>query len=146
MYAAFPEPVSPIPGEPDVWELIQILEHLLFCVQSCKTPLYLQNFLFLTLPENIWTPNTREQYLVLPIPPSPIANYNGSVDVSDRSTTKAEWELSKNTFDKCINMNSALVTRFMSLINLTFKTCYELTQLSYPNAPFLNVFDLFMRK
>ena len=43
-------------------------------------------------------------------------------------------------------MNAALVTRFLSLINPTFKTCYELTQLSYPNAPFLNVFNLFMRK
>ena len=43
-------------------------------------------------------------------------------------------------------MNAALVTSFLSLINSTFKTCYELTQLSYPNSPFLNVFDLFMRK
>ena len=43
-------------------------------------------------------------------------------------------------------MNVALVTRLLSLINPTFKTCYELTQLSYPNAPFLNIFDLFMRK
>ena len=43
-------------------------------------------------------------------------------------------------------MNAAMVKRFLSLINLTFKTCYELTQLSYPNAPFLNVFDLFMQK
>ena len=43
-------------------------------------------------------------------------------------------------------MNAALVTRFLSLINLTFKTCYKLTQLNYPNAPFLNVFDFFMRK
>ena len=43
-------------------------------------------------------------------------------------------------------MNAALVTRFLSLINPTFKTCYELTQLSYPNVPFLNVFDFFMRK
>ena len=43
-------------------------------------------------------------------------------------------------------MNAAMVTRLLSLINLTFKTCYKLTQLSYPNAPFLNVFYLFMRK
>ena len=43
-------------------------------------------------------------------------------------------------------MNAALVNRFLYLINPTFKTCYELTQLSYPNAPFLNVFDFFMRK
>ena len=45
-----------------------------------------------------------------------------------------------------INMNAALVTQFLSLINPTFKTCYELTQLSHPNAPFLNVFDFFMQK
>ena len=43
-------------------------------------------------------------------------------------------------------MNAALVTRFLSLINPTFKTCYEVTQLSYPNETFLNVFDLFMQK
>ena len=43
-------------------------------------------------------------------------------------------------------MNAALVTQFLSLINPTFKTCYELTQLSHPNAPFLNVFDFFMQK
>ena len=86
------------------------------------------------------------KYPVLPNPPPPIANYNGSIDASDRATTKAEWELSKKTFDECINMNSALVTRFLSLINPTFRTCYELTQLSYPNEPFLNVFDLFMQK
>ena len=43
-------------------------------------------------------------------------------------------------------MNAALLTRFLSLINPTFKTCYKLTQLSYSNAPFLNVFDFFMRK
>ena len=43
-------------------------------------------------------------------------------------------------------MNAALVTPFLSLINPTFKTCYELIKLSYSNAPFLNVFELFMRK
>ena len=91
MYAAFTEPVSPIPGEPNVRELIRILQHLMFCAQSCKTPLSLQKHLFLTLPENIWIANTREQYPVLLNPPPLIANYEGSVDASDRVTTKAEW-------------------------------------------------------
>ena len=91
MYAAFPEPVSPILGEPDVQELIQILQQLMFCAQSCKTPLSLHIFLFLTLPENIWIANMREQYPVLPNPLPPIANYEGSVDASYRATTKAEW-------------------------------------------------------
>ena len=86
----------------------------------------------------------QEKYPVLSNPPLPIANYEGSVDASDRVTTKAEYEISKTTFEKCINMNVALVTRLLSLINPTFKICYELTQLSYPNAPFLNVFDFFM--
>ena len=146
MYAAFPEPVSPTPGKPDVRELIRILQHLMVCAQLCKTPLSLQNFLFLTLLENIWTAYRREQYPILPNPLPPIANYEGAVDDSDRATTKAEWELSKKTFDECINMNAALVTRFLSLINPTFRTCYGLTQLSYPNAHFLNVFDFFMQK
>ena len=118
----------------------------MFCAQSCTTPLSHQKHLFLTLPENIWIANTLEKYPVLPNPPPPIANYNGSIDASDRATTKAEWELSKKTFDECINMNAALVTRFLSLINPTFKRCYELTQLRYLNAPFLNVFDFFMQK
>ena len=87
-----------------------------------------------------------EQYPVLPNPPPPIANYEGSVDASDSATTKSEWELSKKTFDECTNMNAALVTQFLSLIKPTFKTCYKLTQLSYPNAPFLNFFDFLMRK
>ena len=121
MYAAFPEPVSPIPGKTNVRELIRILQHLMFCAQSCKTPLSLQFFLFLTLPDNIWIANTREKYPFLPNPPPPIANYEGSVDASDRTTTKAEWGLSNKTFYKCINMNAALVTRFLLLINLTFK-------------------------
>ena len=43
-------------------------------------------------------------------------------------------------------MNAALLSRFLSLINPTFKKCYELTQLSYPNATFLNVFDFFIQK
>ena len=90
MYAAFPEPVSPIPGETDVRELIRILQHLMFCAQSCKTPISLQIVLFLTLPDNIWIANRQEQYPVLPNPPPPITNYEVSVDASDRSTTKAE--------------------------------------------------------
>ena len=53
MYAAFLETVTPIPSEPDVWDLIRILQHLMFCALSCKTPLSLQNFFFLTLPYNI---------------------------------------------------------------------------------------------
>ena len=118
----------------------------MFCAQSCKMPLSVQKHLLLTVPENIWIANTQEKYPVLPNPPPPIANYNGSIDASDRATTKAEWELSKNTFDECINMNVALVTRFLSLINPTFKTCYERRQLSYPNATFLKKFDFFMRK
>ena len=88
----------------------------------------------------------REQYPVLTNPTPPIANYEGAVDASDRATTKSKWGLSKDTFDECINMNKVLVTRFLSLINPTFKTCYKLTQLSYPNAPFLNVFNFFVRK
>ena len=90
MYAAFPEPVLLIPGKPDVRENIQILQHLIFCAQYCETPFSLQIFLFLTLPENIWIANTREQYPVLPNPPPPIANYKGSVDASDRATTKTK--------------------------------------------------------
>ena len=43
-------------------------------------------------------------------------------------------------------MNAALVNRFLSLINPTFKTCYKLTQLSYSKVPLLNMFDFFMRK
>ena len=70
----------------------------MFCAQSCKTPLSLKIFLFLTLPDNIWTANTREQYPFLLNPPPPIANYEGTVDASDRATTKAEWELSKTNF------------------------------------------------
>ena len=137
---------TPIPGKPDVRELIQILQHLMFCAQSCKTPISLQIILFLTLPENIWIANTREKYPILPKPPPPIANYEGSVYASDRDTTKSELELSKKTFGEWINTNAALVTRFLLLTNPTFKTCYELTQLIYPNAPLLNVFDFFMRK
>ena len=100
MYAAFPEPVSPIPGKPDVRELIRILQHLMFCAQSCNTTLSLQKTLFLTFPENIWIANTREKYPVLLNPLPPIVNYEVSVDASDRSTTKSEWELSKKTFDE----------------------------------------------
>ena len=139
IYAAFPEPVSLLTGKPDVRELIRILQQLILCAQYCKAPLSLQIVLFLTLPENILIVNTREKYPVLPNPPPPIANYNRSIDASDRATTKEEWELSKKTFDECINMNSALVTRFLSFINPTFKTYDELIQLSNPNAPFLNV-------
>ena len=98
MYAAFPEPVSPISGGPNVRELIRILQHLMFCAQSCKMPLSLQNLLFLTLPDNIWTANTREKYPVLPNPPPPITNYEGAVDANDRATTKDEWELCKKNF------------------------------------------------
>ena len=100
MYAAFPEPVSPIPGEPDVRELIQIFQHLMFCAKSCKTPLSFQKFFFLTPPEHIWTTNTREKHPVLLNPPPPIANYEGSEDASYRATTKAEWELRKKKFDE----------------------------------------------
>ena len=84
--------------------------------------------------------------MVLPNPPPQIANYKGYIDASNRATKKSEWELNKKTFDECINTNAELVTRFLSLINPTFKKCYKLTQLSYPNEPFLNVFDFFMRK
>ena len=56
-------------------------------------------FLFLTLPENIWIANTQEKYPVLTKPPPPIENYEGSVDASDRATTKVEWEISKKTSD-----------------------------------------------
>ena len=83
----------------------------------------------------------QEKYPFLPNPPPPITNYEGSLDASDRATTKAERELSKKTFEECINMNAALVNRFLSLINPTFITCYKLTQLSYPSAPFLDVLN-----
>ena len=96
----------------------------MFCSQSFKTPLSLKIFLFFTLPENIWTANTREKYPVLLNPPPPIANYRGNINVIKRATTKAEWELSKKHFDESINMNAAMVTRFLYLINPTFKTCY----------------------
>ena len=37
---------------------------------------------------------------VLPNPPPQIANYEGSIDASNRATKKAEWELNKKTFDR----------------------------------------------
>lgn len=147
MLEKFPAAPEPIRGEPNLVEMHRVLKHMRLCSQTHRTPLSSTNMLFLVLPQPLFAQYTNEPY------PTDDANYpaadaipnlDEAIDAADRETIRVEWQLQNKTHQDVKNMNAALVSRFLSLIEPMYKMEYETALLSTPNPTFLTAFQHFV--
>ena len=145
--AAFPPAPVPIVGEMTLREIIRIWVHMMACAQTQKwAPDPTLNFLYLACPETLWGNYSNDAYPQTPPHPGQVLHYPAGSSTAECANLKAiyEWHM-KNHMDPQ-EMDTSLVTHFLTLIPLHNKTEYQTRKLSNPNESFLQCVMWFTEK
>ena len=125
MLASFPAPVQGITGEPSLRELIRLIKHLMECSQKVETDISPLNYLFLVLESELYATHTAEMYPSVPNHPGRTPAYTATSTPGERANVKQEWEYALMRHNNCLNMNAALKSRFLSLIDANIVDTYK---------------------
>ena len=140
MIAAFPAAISPVIGEPNARELIRVLRHLIQCAQSHNVDYCRQNLLFLCVPENAWPHFSADDWPDRPTDPGPCPIFLDTNTVSQNANARNAWDYAKMCHQDCMQMNAALVERFLSLVEPQY--CDEVNDelVNNPGVEFIEFF------
>ena len=144
MLAAFPEAAPKINGQPTLRELIRVIQHLIQCSQTHESDISPLKLLFLCIPPELYSNYTAEAYPFIPVNPGPVPIYNPNDTPAQHANTKALWEYNSARRNDCYTMMSSLIDRFLSLIDLTYKSDFENHRISNPNITFRDCFHWFI--
>ena len=125
MLATFPAPVQGITGEPTLHKLIRIIKHLMECSQKVETDISPLNYLFLVLESDLYATHTADMYPVVPVHAGCTPTYMDPSTVGERAILKQEWEYALMRHNNCLNMNAALKSRFLRLIDANIVDTYK---------------------
>ena len=117
MLASFPPMVVRIIGEPTLQVLIRVQNtHLIPCAQSHVTTRSAINLLYLCVPANTYAQCTTDPY---PAPRVNQGNWDGAQEDTPlgRQVEKAIWDGLYTNFWNEININRALFTGFLVLLD-----------------------------
>ena len=146
--ASFPPMVARILGEPIFQELIRVQDtYLLPCAQSHVTTISALNLLHLCIQANIYTQYANEAY---PLPHVDPGNWGGAEENTalGRQAAKAVWDQENTNFWDTVNMNRALVNRFLALLDpaIVPVQSFQSALLKNPNMVFGRVFQWFLER
>ena len=96
--AAFPEPISKMPGAPNTREFIRVLKHVMTCAQLYKSDISPLNVLCVCLPPNLYENQTVDAYPYNPENPGAIPIYGMNDTPSMHANTKAVCEYHKSMY------------------------------------------------
>ena len=144
MLATFPAPVLEITGEPTLRELIRIIKHLMECSQKVETDISPLNYLFLVLESDLYATHTAEIYPSVPNHPGRTPVYVEPSTAGARANLKQEWEYALMRHNNCLNMNAALKSRFLSLIDANIVDTYKSAAgIMSPNCSYISLLAWF---
>ena len=146
MIAAFPEAAPKINGQPTLRELIRVIDHLIRCAQTHETDISPLKLLFLCIPPELYANYTAEAYPTIPNYPGPVPIYDPNQTGAEHANTKSTWEYHATRHADCKTMMSSLIDRFLSLIDLTYKSDFENHRISNPNITFRECFHWFIER
>ena len=89
---------------------------------------------------------TDEPYIARPGSPGIIPIYNPADSAAQHANTKAQWEINEKLYRDPITMDSALIARFISLIEPAWQMEFSKKKISEPNMTFLACFKWFFDK
>ena len=125
MLTTFSAPVQGITGEPSLLELIRLIKHLMECSQKVKTDISPLNYLFLVLESGLYATHTADIYPTVPEHPGRTPGYVDPSMAGERANLKQEWEYALMWHNNCLNMNAALKSRLLSLIDANIVDTYK---------------------
>ena len=149
--ANFPPAPQPIIGEPNLIGLVTLLQYMMRCAQTLKSTISpAMNLLYCALPPELYANYTDEAYPAgnYPFPGEvdDVPDYAMATSDNDRATIKAQHAKDYQTRENCVNMNTALVDVFLSLIPQTFQATYANQRIRTPNCIFRDAFHHFITK
>ena len=146
MLAAFPEAIPKIVGSPNLREMIRLMQHLMVCSQTHATEASPLGFLFVCLPQALWSTYSQDAYPTDPQNPGPISTMTEAMSDAQWKNHKTSWEYFKKIHNDFEIMNSALTDRFVSLIEPAYTKDYTTSRLRNPNQQFRESFAYFVMK
>ena len=144
MLTAFPEPIAKIIGKPNLREIIRIMYHMMECAQSHESAASALGLLFACLPPTMWTAYSQDPYPADPIDPGFVADVPLNYGPVESSNFKEQWNFLKKMHTDFETMNSALIDRFISFMDLAFKQAFNNQRVSNPKIQFRQCLAYFL--
>ena len=146
MIAGFPSKIPPIDGQITLKELLRVFTHLIACAQSTVTEYNPLNFLFLVVPNSLWTIYSNDPYPASPIHPGTVPPYQPNMTPAQTQFVKDAWGAGKKFHEEDQHMNKALTERFLSLLPGPHKRGYATIMTRNPNQRFEGTFNHFFNE
>ena len=144
MLATFPVPVLEITGEPNLRKLICFINHLMECSQKVEPNTSPLNYLFIVLESDLYVTHTADPYPEVPAHSGHTHVYGNTSTAGERANIKQEWEYALMQHNNCLNMNMALKSCFLSLININITDIYKnAAGILNPNCAYIQLLDWF---
>ena len=144
MLATFSLSVLGITGEPTLCKLIHIIKQLMECSQKIETNISPLNYLFIELESDLYVTHTTDLYPEVPAHTGRTPVYVDPSMVGERANIKQEWEYALMRHNNCLNMNAALKSCFLSLIDTNIVDTYKNAEgIISPNCAYIQLLDWF---
>ena len=146
MLAAFPEAIPKIIGTPNLREMIRLMQHNMLCSQTQFTDHSPLGWLFVCLPMPLWPAYCQDPYPNDPINPGPVPVMQANWTTEEWTNHKTQWEYFKKIHEDFETMNSALIDRFVSLMDTAYTKDYVQARIRKPSQQFRECFAYFVGK
>ena len=114
------------------------------CSQKVKTGTSPLNFLFLVLESDLYATHRSEMYPAVPEYPGRTPAYEDPSTPGKRANVKQEWEYAIMQHNNCLNMNAALKSCFLSLIDVNIVDTYtSAAGILAPNCAYIELLAWF---
>ena len=144
MLAVFPEPPPKIIGIPNLREMIRIMYHMMACSQSHASQASPLGLLFVCLPQPLWAAYSQDPYPADPMDPGFVPAVNPNFSPVEADNYKSQWAYVKTVYEDFRTMNSALIDRFLSLMDPTYTTDFTYARVTHPTLQFRDCFTYFI--
>ena len=143
MLAAIPEAPPKMIGTPNLREIIRVMYHLMECSQSHESAASPLGLLFVCLPQAMWGAYSNNPY---PADPGPVANVAQNATPVEAANYKDQWDFIKKVHTDFKTMNSAIIDRFLSFIDLAYKQDFVQARIAQPQVQFRDCLAYFLQR
>ena len=146
MKAAFTvKTLPPIPGRPNLYELLRVLKFICRNSQTTKSCLGPLGYLFVALPLEHYVRFTTTP-LVIPGNTPSLPNFLPGMNAGQREQVRLNWIAHKAENNNIANMNEALTSVFLEAIGTTYKKHLENDLVGRVTSNFWEIFNTFLTK
>ena len=116
------------------------------CAQSHESQASTLGLLFACLPPTMWSAYSQDPYPADPINPGLVADVPVNYTAVESSNFKDQWNFLKKMHTDFETMNSALIDRFISFMDLAFKQAFNNQRITNPKVQFRQCLAYFLQQ